>query len=61
MDDENGTATIENVPSGLDGGVAEARYAGKKPSTITYLGVEGVFTDPAAGSAGRGGAESNWA
>ena len=47
--DESGTATIDNVPSGLDSGVAEVLYAGKKPSTITYLGVEGVFTDPAGG------------
>jgi hypothetical protein len=47
--DESGMATIDNVPSGLDSGLAEVLYAGKKPSTVTYLGVEGVFTDPAAG------------
>jgi hypothetical protein len=47
--DESGTATIDNVPSGLDSGVVEVLYTGKKPSTITYLGVEGVSTDPAAG------------
>jgi hypothetical protein len=47
--DLSGTAVLDNVATGLDSGLVRALYAGGKPSTITYLDVDQVFTSPAAG------------
>ncbi len=47
--DEGGAAAIDNMGSGLDSGLVRLLYAGGKPSTITYLDVDQVFTTPAAG------------
>jgi hypothetical protein len=47
--DLSGAAAIDHVATGLDSGLVRALYAGRKPSTITYLDVDQVFTSPAAG------------
>jgi hypothetical protein len=47
--DLTGSATIDNMATGLDAGVVQVLYAARKRSTITYFGVDQVFTNPAAG------------
>jgi hypothetical protein len=46
--DESGAAALDSVATGLDSGLVQLLYAGKKPSTITYLDVDQVFTSPPA-------------
>src|SRR5262249_28295912 len=47
--DLSGTATVGDLASGQGSGVVQVHDAGGKKSTIGYLGVDQVFTSPAAG------------
>jgi hypothetical protein len=45
--DLSGSATVQGLATGLDSGLVRLLYAGRKPSTVAYLGVDQLFTSPA--------------
>jgi fibronectin-binding autotransporter adhesin len=47
--DLSGSATVQSVAAGPDSGLVRALYAGRKPSTVAYSGVDQLFTSPPAG------------